>query len=167
MGMVGYWTMDTRFWNKMEAARLEQSICIYAAMWAGLHTYGMAHANTSIHEAAQEADYIILWGANLVSTGVHAIPFIREAKERGAKLVVIDPRRTRTTMMADWHIQPKPGTDAALALGLMKVIVDKGMHDEEFLKEQTVGWEELLNSKLPDYPLDKVESITGVAAADI
>jgi len=167
MGMVGYWTMDTRFWNKMEAARLEQSICIYAAMWAGLHTYGMAHANTSIHEAAQEADYIILWGANLVSTGVHAIPFIREAKERGAKLVVIDPRRTRTTMMADWHIQPKPGTDAALALGMMKVIVDKGMHDEDFLKEQTVGWEELLNSKLPDYPLDKVESITGVAAADI
>ena len=69
MGMVGYWTMDSRFWNKMEAARLEQSICIYAAMWAGLHTYGMAHANTSIHEAAEEADLIILWGANLVSTG--------------------------------------------------------------------------------------------------
>ncbi len=167
MGMVGYWTMDSRFWNKMEAARLEQSICIFAAMWAGLHTYGMAHADTSIHEAAQEADLIILWGTNLVSTGVHAIPFIREAQERGAKLVVIDPRETRTTMMADWHIQPRPGTDAALALGMMKVIVDAGLHDIEFLKEQTLGWEDLLENKLPDYPLDKVEKITGVPAADI
>jgi len=167
MGMVGYWTMDSRFWNKMEAARLEQSICIFAAMWAGLHTYGMAHADTSIHEAAQEADLIILWGANLVSTGVHAIPFIREAQERGAKLVVIDPRETRTTMMSDWHIQPRPGTDAALALGMMKVIVDAGLHDVEFLKEQTLGWEDLIDNKLPDYPLDKVEKITGVPAATI
>ena len=167
MGMVGYWTMDSRFWNKMEAARLEQSICIYAAMWAGLHTYGMAHANTSIHEAAQEADLIILWGTNLVSTGVHAIPFIREAQERGAKLVVIDPRETRTTMMADWHIQPRPGTDAALALGMMKVIVDNNLHDVEFLKEQTVGWKALIDKKLPEYTLEKVAKITGVKAKNI
>ncbi len=89
----------------MEAARLEQSICIYAAMWAGLHTYGMAHANTSIHEAAQEADLIILWGTNLVSMGVHAIPFIREAQERGAKLIVIDPRRTSLASKADSWLQ--------------------------------------------------------------
>ena len=167
MGMVGYWTMDYRFWNKMQAAGLIQSICIYAAMWAGLHTYGLAHPNMSVHEAAEEADFMILWGANLVSTGVHAIPFIREAKERGMKLIVIDPRVTRTTMMADWHIQPKPGTDAALALGMMKVIVDNGLHDLEFLKEQTNGWEALLETKLPDYPLDRVEKITGVPAAEI
>ncbi len=167
MGMVGYWTMDTRFWNKMEAARLEQSICIFAAMWAGLHTYGMAHADTSIHEAAQEADLIILWGANLVSTGVHAIPFLREAKERGAKLVVIDPRETRTTMMADWHIQPRPGTDAAMALAMMKVIVDKNMHDVEFLEEQTLGWKAFIENQLPEYTLEKAEEITGVPASEI
>ncbi len=167
MGMVGFWTMDFRFWNKMQAAGLVQSICIYAAMTAVLHTYGMAEPNMSVHEAAEEADLMILWGANLVSTGVHAIPFIREAKERGMKLIVIDPRVTRTTMMADWHIQPKPGTDAALALGMMKVIVDKGLHDLDLLKEQTNGWEALLETKLPDYPLDKVEKITGVLAADI
>jgi len=70
-------------------------------------------------------------------------------------------------MMADWHIQPKPGTDAALALGMMKVIVDNGLHDLDFLKEQTNGWEALLETKLPDYPLDRVEKITGVSAADI
>ena len=167
MGMVGYWTMDSRFWNKMEAAGLIQSICIFAAMWAGLHTYGMAHPNMSVHEAAEEADLMILWGANLVSTGVHAIPFIREAKERGMKLVVIDPRVTRTTMMADWHIQPRPGTDAALALGMMKLIVDRGLHDLDFLKEQTNGWEALLETELPKYPLDRVATITGLSADEI
>ena len=167
MGMVGYWTMDYRFWNKMQAAGLIQSICIYAAMWAGLHTYGLAHPNMSVHEAAEEADLMILWGANLVSTGVHAIPFIREAKERGMKLIVIDPRVTRTTMMADWHIQPRPGTDAALALGMMKVIVDNNLHDLDFLKEQTNGWEALLETKLPDYPLDKVAKITGLSEEEI
>ncbi len=166
LGMLGYWAMDQRFWNKMEAARLEQSICIYAAMWAGIHTYGVANG-PAIHDAAKEADLIVLWGANLVSTGVHAIPFIREAQERGAKLVVIDPRMTRTTMMADWHIQPKPGTDAALALGVMKIIVDEGLHDEEFLREQTVGWEDFLEKKLPEYPVGRVSKITGVPEADI
>ena len=166
LGMLGYWAMDQRFWNKMEAARLEQSICIYAAMWAGIHTYGVANG-PAVHDAVQEAELIILWGANLVSTGVHAIPFIREAQERGAKLIVIDPRMTRTTMMADWHIQPRPGTDAALALGAMKVIVDNGLHDEAFLREQTIGWEQFINEKLPEYPLDKVSEITGVSEADI
>ncbi len=166
LGMLGYWAMDQRFWNKMEAARLEQSICIFAAMWAGIHTYGVANG-PAIHDAAQDAELIILWGANLVSTGVHAIPFIREAQERGAKLIVIDPRVTRTTMMADWHIQPRPGTDAALALGAMKVIVDNGLHDEAFLREQTLGWEQFINEKLPEYPLDRVAEITGLSEADI
>ena len=167
MGMVGYWTMDSRFWNKMQANGLVRSICTYAATEATTQTYGLAHPNMSIHEAATEADIMILWGANLVSTGVHAIPFIREAKERGMKLIVVDPRVTRTTMMADWHIQPKPGTDAALALGMMKVIVDAGLHDIEFLKEQTNGWEAFLETKLPDYPLNKVERITGIPAEEI
>ena len=167
MGMIGFWAMDYRFWNRMRANGLIQSICTYAATEACMKTYGLAHPNYSVHEAAKEADLMILWGANLVSTGVHAIPFLREAKTRGMKLIVIDPRKTRTTMMADWHIQPKPGTDAALALGMMKIIVDRNLHDVDFLKEQTFGWEALLDNKLSDYPLDKVEQITGVNAKDI
>ncbi len=132
-------------------------------MWASLYTYGMAHA-VSIHEACDNgAELIILWGANLVSTGVHAIPFINEAKARGAKIIVIDPRVTRTTMMADWHIQPRLGTDGALALGMMKLIVDAGKADMGFLKEQTHGWQELLERRLPDYPVDKVAKITGLS----
>ena len=161
LGMLGYWGMDQRFWNKMNAARLEQSICIYAAMWAGIYTYGVANG-PAIHDACEEAEYIILWGTNLVSTGVHAIPFIQKARKRGVKLVVIDPRVTRTTMMADWHIQPRPGTDGALALGMMNIIVNEGLHDLDFLKEQTIGWEEFLEKRLPEYPVEKASEITGV-----
>lgn len=162
LGMLGYWAMDQRFWNKMNAARLEQSICIYAAMWAGIYTYGIANG-PAIHDACEEADYIVLWGTNLVSTGVHAIPFVQKARKRGAKLVVIDPRVTRTTMMADWHIQPRPGTDGALALGMMNVIVNEGLHDVEFLKEQTSGWEDFIGKILPEYTPGKVSGITGLS----
>lgn len=166
LGLLGFWGMDQRFWNKMNAARLEQTICAYTAMWAGLYTYGVANG-PAIHDAVQQADLIILWGTNLVSTGVHSIPFIREAKGRGARLIVIDPRVTRTTMLADWHVQPRPGTDGALALGMMKVIVDAGKHDLNFLQEQTLGWKEFIETKLADYPLKKVSEITGLSEADI
>jgi len=166
LGYLGYWTLDNRFWNKMEAGRLEMSICVHAAMWACLHTYGQANG-PAIDRAAPDADVIILWGVNSVSTGVHSVPFVREAQERGCQIIAIDPRQTRTTMMADWHLQPRPGTDGALALGLMKLIVDRGQHDEAFLRDHTHGWRDLIDTKLPDYPLEKVSEITGLAAADI
>lgn len=166
MGMIGYWGMDNRFWNKMEAARLEMSICVHAAYWAHIHTYGSANG-ADIAIASKEAEVIILWGYNPVSTGVHAMPFIREAKERGCKIIAIDPRQTRTTWIADWHVQPKPGTDGALALGMMKVIVDHGVHDQDFLEQKTRGWQELLEQRLPEYPLERVARITGLAEADI
>jgi hypothetical protein len=112
-------------------------------------------------------EVVLLWGTNLVSTGVHAMPFINQARENGATVVAIDPRVTRTTAFADWHLQPRPGTDAALALGMMKVIVDRGLHDEAFLRAHTVGWDQFIAEKLPQYPLERVEQITGIAAADI
>lgn len=166
LGQIGYWTMDNRFWNRMEAARLEMSICIHAAFWACMHTYGSANG-PDIAMASREAEVILLWGVNPVSTGVHAMPFVREAQARGATVVAIDPRQTRTSWSADWHLQPRPGTDAALALGMMKIICDRGLHDEAFLREQTTGWEALCRDRLPDYPLQRVAEITGLEAADI
>ena len=80
---------------------------------------------------------IILWAYNPVSTGVHAMPFIREARARGCKIIAIDPRQTRSTWIADWHVQPRPGTDGALALGMMKVIVDNDLHDPGFPRRST------------------------------
>lgn len=166
LGYLGYWTLDNRFWNKMEAGRLEMSICVHAAMWACLHTYGPANG-PAIDRASEDAELIILWGVNSVSTGVHSVPFIRAAQDRGCQVIAIDPRVTRTTLIADWHVQPRPGTDGALALGIMHWIVERDLHDEAFLREQTRGWRELIETKLPDYPLARVAAITGLAESDI
>ena len=166
MGQIGYQGTDERFWNKLEAGRLEKSICVHTAYWANVHTHG-PHCGADTAIASKEAELIILWGFNPVSTSVHAMPFIREAQQRGCKIVAIDPRQTRTTWTADWHLQPRMGTDGALALGMMKVIVDNNLHDQAFLEQHTSGWRELIEQRLPDYPLERVAEITGLAAVDI
>jgi anaerobic selenocysteine-containing dehydrogenase len=164
LGFLGFLGMGERFFNRMGAARLERTICTAAGRAASVFTTGQVHEADI--EAMPGMDLIVLWGTNLVSTGVHAMPFVVEARERGARVVAVDPRVTRTTAFADWHLQPRPGTDAALAMGMMKIIVDWGLHDEAFLRAQTVGWEQLL-ARLPEYPLERVAEITGLAAADI
>ena len=165
LGMLGFFGMGERFFNKMGAARLERTICTAAGAAAEMHTFGrVGDANI---EDLPDMEVVILWGTNLVSTGVHAMPFVNEARANGAQIIAIDPRVTRTTAFADWHIQPRPGTDAALALGMMKVIVDRGLHDVDFLERHTVGWKKLLEERLPEYTLEQVEAITGIAAADI
>ena len=164
LGMLGFFGMGERFFNKMGAARLERTICTAAGAAAEMHTFGrVGDANI---EDLPEMKVVILWGTNLVSTGVHAMPFVTAARDNGAQIIAIDPRVTRTTAFANWHLQPRPGTDAALALGMMKVIVDRGLHDEDFLKRNTIGWEQLLE-RLGDYSLGRVESITGIPTADI
>jgi anaerobic selenocysteine-containing dehydrogenase len=165
LGILGFLGMGERFFNKMGAARLERTICTAAGAAAEMHTFGRV-GDANIEDLPQ-MDVVILWGTNLVSTGVHAMPFVNAARDNGAKIIAIDPRVTRTTAFADWHIQPRPGTDAALALGMMKIIVDRGLHDLDFLRRHTLGWEKLLEERLPEYPAERVEAITGIAAADV
>ena len=165
LGIIGFSGMGERFFNKMGAARLQRTICTAAGAAALTYTFGrVGEANI---EDIPDMELVLLWGTNLVSTGVHAMPFINQARANGATIVAIDPRVTRTTAFADWHLQPRPGTDAALALGMMKVIVDHGLHDDVFLRRYTVGWDRLVSEKLPQYPLHRVEQITGVPAADV
>jgi anaerobic selenocysteine-containing dehydrogenase len=165
LGLLGFLGMGERFFNRMGACRLERTICTAAGAAAEMFTTGrVGDANI---EDLPGMEVVLLWGTNLVTTGVHAMPFVNEARVNGAKVIAIDPRVTRTTAFADWHIQPRPGTDAALALGMMKVIVDHGLHDVGFLEAHTVGWERLIDERLGDYTLDAVERITGVAAADV
>jgi len=165
LGIIGFSGMGERFFNKMGAARLQRTICTAAGAAALTYTFGrVGEANI---EDIPNMEVVLLWGTNLVSTGVHAMPFINQARASGATIVAIDPRVTRTTALADWHLQPRPGTDAALALGMMNVIVERGLHDEAFLRSHTVGWDRLIAEKLPQYPLDRVEQITGVPAADV
>ena len=118
-------------------------------------------------ESITGADLVVCWGANVVTTNVHLVPLIDEARDKGAQLVVIDPYRTRTARRADWHITPRVGTDSALALGVMHVLVRDGLHDAEHIAAHTTGFERLRDEVLPHYPPDRVAAITGVAAADV
>jgi anaerobic selenocysteine-containing dehydrogenase len=165
LGMLGYWGMSERFWNKVGAARLGRTICIAAASTAGIYTYGAA-CGPAIDEVPKN-DYIILWGTNVASTHVHMVPFLEEAKKNGAKIVCIDPRETRTSVMSHWHLQPKPGTDSALALGMMHEIVKNNLHDKPFLKKHSSGSDDFIKNELPKYTLSKVSKITGLKQADI
>ena len=92
------------------------------------------------YQEVEKSQLVIVWGHNPVSTAPHFLPYLRRAQRNGAQLVVIDPLRTRTAKGADWHISPIPGTDAALALGLINVIVSDGLHDQAWLDEHAKGW---------------------------
>jgi anaerobic selenocysteine-containing dehydrogenase len=104
--------------------------------------------------------------ANIHGNNVHLWPFIAEARRKGARLVVIDPYRTRTAACADWYLPINPGSDAALALGMMHVIISDGLHDADYLARYTVGFEQL-RDKVQEYPPERVAKWTGIAAADI
>ena len=114
----------------------------------------------------ENSQCVVLWGINPTETAITRHMRIRDAVERGAKLVVIDPRATHFAKQADVHLQPRPGSDGALALGLLGVIVDDGLFDREFVTKWTVGFEEL-RSLLADYPVERVEQITWVPQDEV
>jgi anaerobic selenocysteine-containing dehydrogenase len=118
-------------------------------------------------EQVPESDLIISWGANLDSTNVHLIPFVDMARQRGARLIVIDVWRTRTARRADWFIPIRVGTDAALALGLAHVLQREGLLDREYIDRLVLGFDRWAAEVLPRYPPDVVERITGIPAGDV
>ncbi|MBI2218296.1 MAG: molybdopterin-dependent oxidoreductase [Candidatus Rokubacteria bacterium] len=118
-------------------------------------------------EDVVHSDLVIAWSADLVTTNVHLWAKVEEARRRGAQLVVIDPRRSRTAAQADWHVTPRVGTDAALALGLMHVLARDGLADREYLARETTGFDRLAADVLPRFAPDQVERVTGVARADV
>jgi len=118
-------------------------------------------------EAMLDSDLIVSWSADLVTTAVHAWAKVEEARRRGAQLVVIDPRRSRTAAQADWHVALRIGTDAALALGLMHVLVRDGLADRGYLARETVGFDRLEREVLPRFAPDRVAAITGLPRADV
>ena len=157
-------SMDRRFFHRLGASQLERSICS-AAGEAGLKSVIGVKLGTE-PEQFRHSRYIIAWAANIHGNNVHLWPFIEEARRAGAKLVVIDPYRTRTAKCADWHLPINPGTDSALALGMMHVIISEGLHDADYIAKYTTGFEHL-KEKIRDYPPDRVAQWTGIAAADI
>ncbi len=164
LGALNGASMDRRFFHRLGASQLERSICSSAGE-EGLKSVVGVKLGTEPEQFAHSR-YIIAWGANIHGNNVHLWPFIEEARRKGAKLVVIDPYRTRTAKCADWYLPINPGSDAALALGLMHVIINENLFDADYVSRYTVGFENL-RSRAQQYPPEKVARWTGISASDI
>jgi anaerobic selenocysteine-containing dehydrogenase len=164
LGALNSASMDRRFFHRLGASQLDRAICS-AAGEAGLESVLGVKLGTE-PEQFPHAKYIIAWASNIHANNVHLWPFITEARRKGAKLVVIDPYRTRTAACADWYLPINPGTDAALALGMMHVIIGENLHDADYVAQYTLGFEQL-REKVKEYPPERVAQWTGIAAADI
>ena len=163
-GILNGLNVGDAFFNKLGATIGERTFCDSGSCTAYFMTIGPSPGMDP--ESFRHSKYIILWACNTISTNLHHWPFIAEAKKNGAKLVVIDPVRTRTAREADWHIPIRPGTDAALALGMMNVIIGEDLIDHDYVEKYTLGFDEL-KEHVRAYPPELVASITGIPADDI
>jgi anaerobic selenocysteine-containing dehydrogenase len=164
MGLVQGSSMDRRFFNLLGASHLDRTICSMAGTVGMRMTVG---ANIGADgEGIPLSDLVLLWGTNTLTSNPHLWPFVRRAKENGARIIAIDPLRTRTAEQCDEWIAIRPGTDGALALGMMHVIFADGLQDDDYLARYTLGAAEL-RARVLEYPPERVASITGIPAARI
>jgi anaerobic selenocysteine-containing dehydrogenase len=166
MGLIQGESMDRRFFHAIGASLLDRTICASAGTEALNLTYG-----TRMGPDPQDivsAQLIVLWGTNTLTSNPHLWPFVRKAKEQnGATTICIDPLRTRTAAACDVHIPIRPGTDAALALGMMHVLFRDGLEDRAYLEEMTVGWEQLRERALNEYAPERVAEICRIPVETI
>ncbi|HEX3572909.1 MAG TPA: molybdopterin-dependent oxidoreductase [Acidobacteriaceae bacterium] len=166
IGQLGYGSMDRRFFHRLGASQLARTICSEAGGEALKQVYGVK-LGTRPQDFAH-AGLIIAWGANIHGNNVHLWPFIEAARRNGARLIVIDPYRTRTAAAADEFLQIRPGTDTLLALGLMHVLFTEGLDDHAYFTEFTHGADELRAHALkPEHAPERVAEITGLPAEKI
>jgi anaerobic selenocysteine-containing dehydrogenase len=152
------------FFNKMGATVCERTFCGEGSCTAWLLTVGPTAGVDP--ESFIHSKYIIIWGCNSVSTNLHHWHIVKDAQKNGAKVVVIDPYKSRTAKEADWHIAPKPGTDGALAMAMMHTIIEEGLQDQDYIDNYTEGYEALAErckTRTPEW----AQKITGVSADDI
>ena len=150
--------------NHLGATISERTFCDSGSCTAYAMTVG--HTAGVDPESFVYSKFIILWACNTISTNSHHWPFIREAQKKGGKVVVIDPIQTHTARKADWHIRIRPGTEAALALAVMNVIIQEDLTDDEYIDKYTTGYEEL-KQRAAGYSPERVAEITGLRADDI
>ena len=164
MGLLAANGMDRRFFHRLGASRLERTICSSAG-GAGLDAaLGMKYGTEP--EQFRHSKLILAWGANILATNVHLWPFIVEARRKGAKFYTIDPVRQKVGELADKHFSIQPGTDAALALGLMHVIIGEQLHNAAYVENFTTGFKGLAEKVAPFTP-SHVSQLTGLSADEI
>jgi anaerobic selenocysteine-containing dehydrogenase len=164
MGLLNGGGMDRRFFHRMGASRLDRTICSSAGGAGLVATLGFKYATEP--EQFRQSKLIIAWGANILGTNVHLWPFIVEARRNGARFYTIDPVRNRTGRLSDKHFSIFPGSDLALALGLMHVIIGENLHDADYVANYTQGFD-ALKELAAKYPPERVEALTGIDRADV
>jgi len=163
-GVLNGLNVGDAFFNRIGASIAERTYCDSGACTAYTMTVG---ATAGVDpESLVHSRYIVIWACNMVSTNLHLWPVVAEAQRRGAKVVVIDPVRHRTARRADWYIPIRPGTDGALALAMMNVIIGEGLTDEAYIRDHTVGYDELAE-RVRDHTPEWAEGETGIPAEDI
>ncbi|MDP9169588.1 MAG: molybdopterin-dependent oxidoreductase, partial [Acidobacteriota bacterium] len=164
MGYLNFGGMSNRFFHRLGASRLDRTICSSAGVAGLTEALGMRHAIEP--EQFRHAKLIIAWGANILGTNVHLWPFIVEARRNGAKFYTIDPHQNRTGRVSDRHYAINPGTDTALALAMMHVIVSEGLEDRDYVDRYTLGFGDL-KTRVAEWTPTRASQLTGLAAEDI
>jgi anaerobic selenocysteine-containing dehydrogenase len=164
MGMLNGSGMDRRFFHRLGASRLDRTICSTAGMAGMTDALGFRYGVEP--EQFRHAKLIIAWGANILGTSVHLWPFIVEARRNGAKFYTIDPHRNRTGRLSDRHYAINPGTDAALALSMMHVILGEGLEDRDYIARHTLGVDEL-RARVAEWTPQRAAELTGIDAEEI
>jgi anaerobic selenocysteine-containing dehydrogenase len=163
-GLIQGNVMSARVMNALGATELERTICATAGIAGTTMAYGFSPEVDP--EEWPHARYLLVWGWNPLSTAPHLWRKLLDARKAGARLVVVDPFRSRTARVADEHLRPLPGTDAALGMGMMRAIVDAGLQDEPWCRAHTEGYDELL-AGLADFPVERAAELSGVDAETI
>jgi len=153
------------FFHRLGASRLERSICTPAqnAGWAMV----MGETPGPDPDEARASDLVLLWGVNAVATNVHFLARVKEARRRGARVWLVETHRTATAPLADRVVLVRPGSDGALALGMLHVLDREGLIDAAFVQAEVQGWEALRRQVLPEVPPERAAALTGVPAGDI
>jgi anaerobic selenocysteine-containing dehydrogenase len=166
IGQLGYGSMDRRFFYRLGASQLDRTICSTAGATALTNVYGVRVGPEP--QSFAKAQLIIAWGANLHGNSIHLWPFVEEARRNGARLVVIDPYQTKTARLADEHIALTPGTDTALAMSMMHVILRDGLEDCDYIAACTHGFDALRDRVMTaEYAPENVATICGIEAETI
>lgn len=160
MGMLQGQSMDRRFFHALGASKLDRTICSTAGAWGMRMTVG-ANAGADA-EGIPSSDLVVLWGTNTLTSNPHLWPFVRKARDNGARVLCIDPVRTRTADQCDEWIAIRPGTDAALAMAMLHVIFAEGLQDDDYLTRFTLGAEQL-RAHVAEYAPSRMAAITGLA----
>jgi anaerobic selenocysteine-containing dehydrogenase len=161
-GLLTQDNIDAQIWRRFGTSRLARTVCAAPTGAANMALYGKMASVT--YQDYPEASIIVLWGVNPSATGIHLIPYLRDAQSRGAKLIVVDPRTTALAKSADVHLAVKPGTDVAVALAMHRFLFANGFTDDAFLREHTRGADRLRERAEP-WTIERAAEVAGIDPA--